>query len=291
MTSSALILRWFPSFIKITLCLSAACALARPIHANAVFLPESRHQQFLTYALFTEEHSALLIRDSGRAWGSLGGAITLFEESDWLYHPQLVLHGSANSAFRFNPTYLGLLTETTDARAGLAVELSLSEQMRLSIGWLHASGHISDDVTDRRLIGPNLGNDYLPLRLIYDIPSGNLGGWRLGLTVRPLIGSDPPMKPLALDQFIEWFPFGVTDNPRAGTLFLTAGFEEYGSDQYRLTTTLQGGIYFGNHTRPQHHTSLRLLVGYYSGWDPSLKYAQFELATTRFAYTGINFDF
>lgn len=255
-------------------------------HAETILLPESRHQQFQTYGLFMDQQSMLVFRFGRRAWGSLGGALALYEKPDWKYKPQLVVHGSATAAFRFNEKFDTLLTETVDARVGLAVDLTLSEAWLLSLGWTHMSGHISDDVLDRDLIGSNLGNESLWARAIRIVnPKLRIGG-----TLKPVVGSEPKMKFFAADQFIEYFPWGVSENFQDWNPFVAGSLEEYGPDKVDLTYHLQLGWFAGNHTFAKKHSSIRTVAGYYHGIDPRLKYAQFKYRRTDFFYAGLMFD-
>ena len=257
------------------------------VRAEFTLLPESRHQQYLTYALFTEEHTSLLLRDSGRAWGAVAGGIALLEAPDWRWRPQLIVHASANASFRLNASYAGLLTDTIDARAGLAVEMALRQDLRLSIGWTHYSGHIADNVPDKDLIGSNLGDEFLPIRLIYD----GHPNFRAGGTLKPLFSSDPKMLLFAADQFIEWFPFGNREAEKAGTPFVSLGADQMGRNHLVLSTNAMIGCYLGSHLMEKHGSAARAVLGYYQGWNPALKYAEFKDSQVQFVYSGLMVDF
>lgn len=268
---------------KLTIAI-AILALSQNLRAELVFLPESHHQQFLTYAFFLEEHTSLVARNANRAWGSLAASIALLEKSDW--RSQLIAFGSANSSFRLNERRDTLLTETIDARAGLRIELNATEKTRVSIGWTHESGHVSDNIENLELLGSNLGNEILHGRVFYDC----IEQVRIGATLKPVIGSDPGMKTWGSDVFFEVFPLGQSTNPRKPVPYLALGLQQTGTDVIRLTRELQLGVYFGNHTQLIHKSTLRVVAGYYNGVDPRLKYAQIKFSTVEFGYLGLNFD-
>jgi hypothetical protein len=178
-----------------------------------------------------------------------------------------------------------LLTDTVDVRVGLLFLFRLSESARLSVGWTHFSGHISDNVLDPALIGSNLGDETIPIRFVYDM--GKYA--RLGASFKPYIGSEPSMKFFAADQFAEWFPWGANDSAQ-GTPFLAVGCEEYGPHHLDFLLHVQVGIYFGNHLTERHRPGFRVALGFYNGPDPRLKYAQYKDESARFGYLGILFD-
>lgn len=260
------------------------------ISANAFagmqVLPDSRHQQYQTYGLFFDQQSLLAFRQEGRAWGALAGSIAALELTDWKWNPQLVIHGSANASFKINGKGDTLLTETIDARVGLAVDLKFESDFRGSIIWTHYSGHVSDNVADLDLFGSNLGNEVLDLRLIKDIDTS----YRFGLGIRPTLGSDPGMIAFGAEQFFEWFPTGEAADPHHFAPYFATGFEEYGRHAIRFTWHAQIGIAAGNHFGETKHSSLRGVVGYYNGNDPRLKYYQFKDRRVDFFYGGVAFD-
>ncbi len=279
---------WLKSivFVQIFFLLIASVGVSQSF-ADFEFLPNNRHHQFKTYGLFSEEHGSLLYRNGGRAWGDLGVSLAFIEMSDWWGRPQLILFGTASSNFRLGNDGAGFLTETTDGRFGTWIEWVIDAQLRVSLGWLHYSGHVSDDVPDRSLMGLNLGNQFLAVKLIYD----GLPNMRVGGTLKPILSSDPAMKALAMEQFLEWFPFGINEPIKRGKPYLALGFEQGGTTQWHWTSHLQLGLAFGSHFLEQHTAGARIVVGYYNGWDPSLKYAQFKNLRATFGYFGFMLDF
>ncbi len=273
--------------LSVCLGLGAGVSFVRPASASEfLFLPESRHQQYKSIAFLTEEHSSLLLRSAGYAWGALRGSLALAEASDWPGSPQLVAHGSANVGYQFDRGKHRLDTETIDARVGLWLNFEPKPKHHVSLGWTHLSGHVSDDLPDMDLFGSNLGWEVLRARFIYS-------GWdgvRIGASLKPIIGSDPPMKVFSADQFVEWFPFGWGERRNEGKPYVSLGLEQMAVDHYVLTTQLQAGVQFGNVSRPVHEPSLRLALGYWNGMDPRLKYLQFKRATTDFVFLGLFAD-
>ncbi len=264
----------------------AALLFSKLAFAGLEFLPENRHQLFQSYALFNEPQSEALWRTPRHAWGALGGTMAVLEASDWAWKPQLVLHAKADAAFRFNAKYNTVLTETIDARVGLFFDFRVRSDLRFFFGWTHLSGHGADDINDTSLAGPNLGDEVLMLRVIHDCSER----WRVGGTFKPIIGSEPKMKILAADQFLEWFPWGQAAQHSQASPYAAVGLEEMGVDHLMLNYHGQLGILFGNHFREAHHTSLRAVAGYYRGMDQRLKYAQFDLARAEWGYVGIAAD-
>jgi hypothetical protein len=256
---------------------------APPARADWTFLPVSRHQQFLTYGIFTEEQATLAFRDNRRAWAAIGDAIALVEKNDWSFRPQLIVFGSVNVSFRENSWLLDFLTETFDARFGFAVESILTPKLRLSVGMTHTSGHGADSLLDQDLVAPNLGDDLVVARVIYDIDER----WRLGLTLKPAINTDPSGQALGGEQFAEWFPWGLKKNFTGGSPYLALGLEESGKPSLIVTYHAQLGLLWGNHFGAEKNPALRLVAGYYSGQDPRLKYAQIKHTRASFFYGGV----
>lgn len=253
------------------------------------FLPESRHQLFQTYSFFTDEQCSLLYRTAGRAWGEAGGDFALLDTpwfSSWKSQPQIVFLVSANAGYRLNTDSLGVFTDTIDARIGFNLEAEPSQGHHFSLGFLHMSGHISDDIQDPSLIGPNFGWEEIRLRYSYT----GFANFKIGGTLSPIYSSDPLAKVFAADQFFEWYPYGLSSNRRKGSLYFAAGLEEYGAAKIQLTGQAQLGYLFGNHDRPVHEPSLRFAIGYYNGADPRLKYMGFLNGTTHFGYAGVFVD-
>ena len=254
--------------------------------AETVLLPDSRDLQYRTYGLFFDEQSTLVYRNGGHAQGALGGTLAILEERDWLWEPQLIIHGSANSAFTLNSRGDTLLTETVDARVGLAMDLRFNESFRGTLIWTHQSGHISDNVPDPDLIGSNLGNEIITLRLIRDFARE----WRFGAGLRPSVGSDPGLKVFGAEQFAEWFPWHASEDIHRFSPFVAVGFEEYGRQEIDFTFNGMIGLAAGDHFSESKHPGLRVVLGYYNGADPRLKYFQFKNSKVGFVYGGLMFD-
>ncbi len=270
-------------FVFATILCVLTCSGSR---ADLIFLPESTHQQFETYGLWIDQQSTLVYKSGGRAWGAIGGAISLFGEKNWKWTPELVLNGSANAAFRINQNISSLLTETDDARVGLSLDFHFEDDFRARLGWTHQSGHISDNLEDLDLFGENLGNEILSFRLVKDLEYK----LRFGGSLRAVVSSDPGMKVFGSEQFFEWFLWGATQNTHRFYPYLALGLEEYGRQQIDLSWHIQIGAVAGNHFLAQKHSSLRVVMGFYSGNDPRLKYFQFKNAKTHFGYFGFMFD-
>lgn len=273
----------------IIVCVVCVCSIfTNPGEARAetVLMPESHHLQYTTYGLFFEEQTQLVYKSAARAWGAVGVTSALLEESEWRWKPQLIVHASANAAYQLDSSGSLLLTETIDARVGLAIDLAFTETFRGMIMWEHQSGHISDNVMDAWLIGPNLGNEILWLRLIKDFDNEI----RVGGSLHPVLGSDPGMMTWGSDQFFEWFPWKASMDPHRFSPFIAMGFDEYGRHEVDLTYHAQIGVAAGNHFSPDHHPNLRIVLGYYNGVDPRLKYFQYLFGYSNFVYGGLMLD-
>lgn len=190
----------FSLFLIPTLFLSTLC------QANWTFLPESHHQLYDSWGLFFDEQSMLLNYGQGRVWSALGGTMPIFGNEESLHHPEIIFHASANAAIHYNDNFR-LWTETLDARLGIAIEWELNPNLRFSIGYQHFSGHSVDgiNVADSDLIQPTLGQEFIPIKIIYDI--GRM--FRLSGTVSPVVRSSPSIEPIWMDQSIEFFPWGL----------------------------------------------------------------------------------
>ena len=275
------------TIMTVSLLLAVWVLDAAPARADYVMVPESRHQLFQAYGFFLDPQNDLFWRSPDRGWGAVGGVFPLVEFTDWKGKPQILLQGSANAGYLVDTSKLLLRTQTIDARVGLLVDVALSNDTRLEIGWTHESGHIADDVPDASLIGPNLGNEIISVRVIHDIDEH----FRFGGTFKPVAGAAPHLKTFGADQFAEWFPWGQAADVHHHSLYAAVALEETGVDH--IIPTFQGhiGILWGNHFREPHTVGLRLVAGYYNGIDPRLKYAQYMLATIQFGYAGMAFDF
>lgn len=255
--------------------------------ANWEVLPESRHALYQTYGLFFEQQSAILFYAPSRAWGAVGGTLALYGNNESPSHPQILMHATANAAMTYNET-LRIYTQTVDARVGFAYQFSFSPALRCSIGLTHNSAHAADGIQDMGLFEAPLGQEYVPIRIVYDY----LKNIRVGATFKPFIRSYPSLNFFASDQFVEYFPWGANDKPHAPSFYIAAGFDEYGvADALQPTFHAQIGFYIGNHFSEAYRQTIRGVLGYYSGADPRLKYYQFLQATDSFAYAGMMFDF
>src|SRR6185437_11221273 len=128
--------------------------------------------------MFFDPQSNVYARGGGNAWGALGGSVAILGLPNLEHPAQIVMHGSANVSFRMAKSHgqLETKTETIDARVGLSYDVEYSKTWRGAVIWTHESGHISDDVEDPTLIGPDVGNEALDFRVIHDIDRH----WRLG---------------------------------------------------------------------------------------------------------------
>ncbi len=213
---------------------------------DVVILPDSRHELFETYGLYFDQQSALVYRSGGNIWGAIGGALPFLEAPSLPFQPQMFISATVNAGFSYNDNHTTLLTQTFDARTALGVDLAFTREFRATVGWMHQSGHIADNVPYPELIGPNLGNEVVFFRLIRDLGDH----FRLGGTVKPIVSSDPGMKVFAADQFAEWFPGGGAASQHRFSPYLSAGLEQYGRNQIDLVYHLQIGAMIGNHCVP-----------------------------------------
>lgn len=251
--------------------------------AETVLNPESHHSQYQSYGLFFDPQSMLILRSGGRGWGAIGGSLAFLEFSNYEWKPQLVLHASANVGYEFSGHAGGTLyTQTVDARVGFSLDLAFSESFRGAVIWTHQSGHIADNVPDRDLIGPDLGNEMIDFRLIKDIGHN----WRYGGGFRPFVLSNPVLPFFGAEQFLEWFPFGASENVHKWMPFAAFGLEEYGWGNLDVSAHAQIGWVAGNHFVEKDHQTIRLALGYYNGMDPRLKYFQFKHRKDNFLYAG-----
>jgi hypothetical protein len=215
----------------------------------------------------------------------VASSFAILQDSTLQGRPQLVFYASANSSFKFRATG-GFDTETIDARVGSHINYEWNEERRLSLGWMHQSGHASDEIEDRDLFGLNLGNEQFYARFIQDVDKK----FRIGGTVRLFFDSDPGINSLGGDQFIEWMFCGSIDDETKPIPYLSVGLEEYGRKDYFYTLNAQIGAYMGSHFKQERSTNARLALGYYGGADPRLKYMQFKSRRADFLYLGLYFD-
>lgn len=80
--------------------------------------------------------------------------------------------------------------------------MTLNSDILIWIGYNHSSGHANDDIIDKSLLGLNLDEDNLVLRLVY---KGNRK-FRFGFTLLPLVHADPQRQWFSSNRFIEFFP-------------------------------------------------------------------------------------
>ncbi len=256
-----------------------------PSRSAVLLLPETTHQRFLTYGLFVDNQSSLLFRDSGKAFGSLAGSIALVSFEGLKGKPQIVLTGSVHSAFRLADGAFN--SETADSRMSLLWDTELSSDWLLSLGFSHASGHVSDDVLDLDLLPLDVGIETFPIRIVYQGSSF----FRFGITFQPTYAaSAPPSKMFQANEFFEWFPYGDSGDYHRFTPYLALGFEQFGHNEIDLSAHAQLGAYLGNHRDAKYFTSLRAVLGAYTGPDPRLKYYYYKDKTARFIYFGLMFD-
>src|SRR5262249_17828519 len=156
-----------------------------------------------------------------------------------------------------------------------------------SLGFSHFSGHAADGVLDEKLAPPDMGDNLLTLRAVHDIGDQ----FRFGLTLKPFLFSNPSMVWVSADEFAEWFPLGAAARrPGRGSPFLALGLGEAGLEKLEMTYHVQAGLQFGSHFGPEHGQAMRLVVGYYHGVDPRLKYATFLNSKWEFGYLGLMFS-
>lgn len=250
--------------------------------AHGAFLPQSRHQQYLPYVFFAEEQFAVISKLPGNIWTEVGSNFALYEFENSLWRSQVIVSGSVNFSLRHQKSTFDYRTETFDARFGLFLDMAVRDNVSVSIGVLHLSGHTADGLLDLELVSPNVGDNLLFLRGIY---RGSF--YRLGGTFKPFFDSDPKTKFFAADQFVEVFPWGISKDAAHPNFYLGLGVEEMGIESVDFTFHSQMGILFGDSTADCRKTVLRLIAGYYSGIDPRLKYAQLKNSKQSFFYFGM----
>lgn len=275
--------RWFFAALFFVTSLAA--------RAEVILNPDSRHAQYLTYGLFFEPQSMLVATSGGNAWAAVGGYIPLVEFAGLRYSPQLVLHATANCSYRlveeFSTGTILTKFETVDARVGLSYDMRLLQDLRATIIWTHYSGHISDNVADVSLIGPDVGDEAVNFRVIRDIGKT----WRYGGGFRPILRSHPSMQFLAFEEFVEWFPYQTPVDHHHLKPFVAAGLEQYGNDSLELTAHLQAGFTTADHfAEKDQKAEMRFVVGAYSGADTRLKYFQYRHLDSHFIYAGLVID-
>ncbi|MBF0361746.1 MAG: hypothetical protein HQK49_12085 [Oligoflexia bacterium] len=247
-------------------------------------VPSSRHHQITTSGLFIDQHSSVVVLDSRRAFAAIAAAIPLFEIENSKLTPQLILFGSSAATFRFSGSFSTLFTETVDARVGLSYDLFFSAKSRLAFSWTHQSGHTSDNLTDLKLFGPNVGYEIIALRYVFDVEDR----LRVGGGPRVYAGSDPYMKPLAGELFLEYYPIGASLSAHQFSPMVAVGIEEYGNLHYDTSIHIQLAISNKNPFKSIHYPALGLVVGGYKGQDISLKHYSYRHRHIEFLYAGLN---
>ena len=112
----------------------------------------------------------------------------------------------------------------------------------------------------------------------------------MGLTFKPYVDAEPKMLAFAADQFVEVYPLGRRESPRAVSPFFAMGVEEYGRVKIQPTFHAQAGALVGKPFRDGNFTQFRAALGFYAGADPRLKYMQYKDARARFLYAAIFVD-
>jgi hypothetical protein len=256
-----------------------------PALSFAKLLPESRHQQYQTYALLLEDHSFLLLQSGHKSFNQIAGNIAFYEFEENRFKPQIIMSAVVNAAIRLDKN--DMFTETADTYLNLISEFTIDETTRFSIGVRHQSGHVTEDVLNKELTPYNSGNELLTARFVKDLQNQ----FRVGGTLKPVLSSDPKMNFWGSDQFVEWFPQGFSNSSKSFAPYLAAGLEQSGVHELVLTKQLQAGFYVGNHHQPMHAPTLRFVVGFYQGVDTRLKYAQYKNSKATFGYAGMMVNF
>ncbi len=252
-------------------------------------LPESHHQLYDAWGNFVDQQASLLNYGQARLWTGLGGTIPIFGDSDSEHSPTIVIHASANAGLHYNDNFR-IWTETLDVRLGFAFEWEFNDQLRFSIGLTHNSAHTADGISefDLDLVEPSVGQEFIPVRIVYDLDKQ----FRIAATLKPFIRSYPSVHAIWFDQSVEYFPWGALDLSHRLSPYIALGLDESGMADYsyKITYHAQIGAYVGNHFSKTHHQTIRTVLGYYSGYDPRLKYFELKNASQQFAYLGVMFD-
>lgn len=268
--------------------LLASLIAAPQAQADLQFLPKSSHQQFQTYGLLQDFQSFALYSQDGAHRGGLGGALTLAGDPDSTARPQLVLLSSMDSTVQENSGG-GLGLASIDVRLGGAIEWALNSLMRFSVGVAYSTGHVSDGVTNSNLRLRELSDTRAFGRFIYD-----LGPYaRATVTLAPIFQSTPGMLALSASQSLEIHPLSGADDPQKPSPYVALGLTQEGTTAFGLQTSFhaQLGAYLGNHFSADGKSTLRPVLGYYSGADPALKSFRILGETVSFFYVGLMFDF
>ncbi len=253
------------------------------VSAEVKFNAESNHKLLQSYGLFFDPKISLIFRGDSREVAEFGGSGSILESDSWGYKAQLIIHASATSNYHYLDDQSTIHVETTDARVGLAWDVFLDDSSRLAFIWTHQSGHVSDNIEDPGLIGPDLGNEIFDFRYVYDIGRKI----RMGAGFRPAVVSTPRMRFLGAHEFFEWYPDEVPTDPHKFTPFVALGLEQYGLDRIALHGHLQIGYVAGAHLGNISPQSTRIVIGYYNGADTRMKYFQFRNTRNEFGYFGL----
>lgn len=251
-------------------------------------LPESQQHLYSAWGLFVDQHSSMVNYGQGRLWTALGGPISLFGNSESPHHPTFNVTAFANASIHYNSNYR-LWTDTVDAQVSFGFQWEFTPSLRIYVSYLHFSGHTVDGLpaADSSLNELTLGQELLPIRLIYDMDRLI----RVGVTLKPVLRSYPEVQRFWADEFFEVHPWGGKDDPHSPSPYFALSLGQSGTDYYLWTFHSQLGIYFGNHFTPsKHQQTLRLVLGYYTGPDPRLKYFEFRNKLQHFGYLGVMVD-
>jgi len=258
--------------------------------AEIIWNPDSDFGQYQSYGMFFDPTSMLVTRGGGAAWAKIGGSAAAMEFQTMGHKSQLVIQGTADASYRLvsDLSKGEILTkfETVDARVGLGYTVKLTDSWRGALIWTHESGHISDDIEDKSLIGPDVGNETFDFRVIHDIDRK----WRLGGGLKPYMKSHPSMMYLWAEQFAEYFPYGASKDIHHFSPYITGGLVEGGVDHMDVTFNVQIGLAAADHFREGHTQGMRALIGYYNGLDPRMKMLQYKHYTQEFLYAGFAFE-
>lgn len=278
--------RFLLPLIAATLSLAAApSARADGWMGNWQVFPKSSHQLYETYALFVDDQFSLMAYGAARYWGSVGGTFALAGNPESPLHPQVFGIASVQANMIFDNSGR-IYSDEIDVHAGGGVDLTINPVMRVSLGFIHFSGHVADGAVDPSLLGINynLGDNMFFARFVYDFAQYA----RFGVTFEPVMHGGPDAQFFGANQFAEFFPLGAQDEQQKPSPYIAASLTEGGTSQFgeQLTFNAQIGCYFGNHFSADHRATIRPVFGFYTGADPRLKYFQFEDSTENFWYLG-----
>ncbi len=262
--------------------------LSASVFAKYELLPDSKHDAYLSNAIFSDDLAAVYKLTKKSTWFAIGGAFALLENQELKWKPQLIVIGSAKAWMEIDSNRSLLLPQTIDAQAGIQFDLSISQSTLATIGWYHISGHAADEIFDKTLLNGNVGSEILNFRVIqYLLDSNSMPILKYGATFKPIIASDPRMQIFNADQFIEYYPFGFIQNHKHGNFYTSLGLEEGGVEDIRTTIHFQTGFSFLSNYQSTHHSGFRLVAGYYHGMDPRLKFYELKQSRLEFIYAGI----